>query len=251
MNKFQIEKLHKDYYKLGIGNSPGYKEKKLIAAINNIDYIQDINRKHNPLIPPKNKQTNAIFAAYQYLLMQTHEKKTVSKELIITTHKIRTQNENGHTAIDKITNDAIERLCNTINAQLHNNANETLQVSFDAHTHLMAIHPWDECWPDALMLMHYIQTITNIPLTVIDKEDIKLYFSFLEIQNSENVTFEATFENFMLLQHIKMLKSEIIAFRNLSESTPKILAGLAERQEKGEFKINEINITNLWEDMNV
>lgn len=85
---------------------------------------------------------------------------------------------------------------------------EQLETSFMAHFHLVTIHPfYDGNGRTSRLLMNYIQEISNLPLTIVYKEDKADYFNALqETRKQDDISI---FKNFMFSQYEKYLKEEI------------------------------------------
>jgi Fic family protein len=97
----------------------------------------------------------------------------------------------------------ISNLLNTVKTN-----EEIYQLSFDAHFYLVSIHPWfDGNGRAPRLLMNYIQSLFKKPLSIVFLEDKPAYIKALnDSRDNDDVNI---FREFMLIQHLKYLKSEI------------------------------------------
>jgi Fic family protein len=107
----------------------------------------------------------------------------------------------------------VEKLCNGVNEKTKNTATviEQLNICFDAHFDLVTIHPfYDGNGRTSRLLMNYLQTYFNLPISIIFKEDKAQYFeALIETRKQQNISI---FRNFMYLQYHKYLQQEINKF---------------------------------------
>jgi Fic family protein len=85
---------------------------------------------------------------------------------------------------------------------------EQLTLSFDAHQQLVSIHPFnDGNGRTARLLMNYVQHYFSQPLTVVFREDKRMYFDALEeSRRNDDLT---PFREFMKGQHYKSLLQQL------------------------------------------
>ena len=117
---------------------------------------------------------------------------------------------------DKIP-EAVNAFCDEYNNQiLSENKIDVLRSSFDAHVHLILIHPWqDGNKRTSRLLMNFIQQQAGLPLTKVHAEDSSEYLAALkEVKNTDNLD---AFRTFMLKQHIKTLQAEIVEYKKYKE----------------------------------
>jgi Fic family protein len=108
----------------------------------------------------------------------------------------------------------VDKLCHELNSKLNHvsELKDIYTLSFDAHLNLATIHPWgDGNGRISRLLMNYIQFWYNVIPSKIYKEDRADYIASL--RESQDKSDPKSFQNFMLIQQIKMLKEEIANFK--------------------------------------
>lgn len=111
--------------------------------------------------------------------------------------------------IDKLTKD----LCSQIQKEMSDvsNIQQQLICSFDAHFELVSIHPfYDGNGRTSRLLMNFIQSYFNLPLSLVFKEDKNDYYQALE--DAREKKDKTIFYEFMSLQYIKLLEKEIASY---------------------------------------
>ena len=113
--------------------------------------------------------------------------------------------------------EAVGVFCEEFNRQLKtDNKTEILRSSFDAHANLVLIHPWqDGNKRTSRLVMNFIQQRAGLPLTKVHKEDSREYL--LALKKAKDTGDLNPFRNFMVKQHIKTLKNEITAYKQISK----------------------------------
>lgn len=110
----------------------------------------------------------------------------------------------------------VNELCDKLNSRLAttNSRLDKLEASFTAHFHLVTIHPfYDGNGRTSRLLMNYIQKISDLPLSIVYKEDKADYFTALqETRRQDNID---VFKNFMYNQYEKYLKDEIRKYQEI------------------------------------
>jgi len=106
----------------------------------------------------------------------------------------------------------IDEFCENLNRKLNakpQNLKELYEITFNAHLDLATIHPWaDGNGRTARLLMNFLQFHFKIVPTKIFLEDRAEYIASLrESQEAED---NSHFLNFMALEHLKTLESQII-----------------------------------------
>jgi len=110
--------------------------------------------------------------------------------------------------------DLVSKLCREYNSKLK--TSDTFQkkceLSFKIHFDFVSIHPFgDGNGRTSRLLMNYIQTYFNLPLSVVYKENRIKYVNALEsARNKEDMK---PFYDFMFSQYAKFLKKEIEEFQ--------------------------------------
>lgn len=105
--------------------------------------------------------------------------------------------------VEQLTWQLRQRMTDAISLQ------EQLHVAFDAHQQLVSIHPFnDGNGRTSRLLMNFIQHYFGQPLTVVFREDKREYFAALE--NSRRTDDLEVFRSFMLFQHLKSLKHQLL-----------------------------------------
>jgi Fic family protein len=104
----------------------------------------------------------------------------------------------------------VHELCQQLQSKINTvTTNEEIyNLSFDAHYYLVSIHPWfDGNGRTSRLLMNYIQTYHQKPLSIVFLEDKADYIKALtDSTEKKDITI---FRNFMSAQHIKYFKKEI------------------------------------------
>ena len=105
----------------------------------------------------------------------------------------------------------LETLCERLNEMINKEGvsiEEQLKISFFVHFNLVRIHPFtDGNGRTARLLMNYIQSIFNLPLSTVYQEDKAEYYNALiTARKKEDINI---FYDFMFTQYKKQLNSEI------------------------------------------
>ncbi len=110
----------------------------------------------------------------------------------------------------------VEKLCETTNKDLKNVLESKLpnsfelkcKIAFQLHFELVSIHPFgDGNGRTSRLLMNYVQSYFDLPLSIVYKQDRLKYIEALEkARNTESL---APFFSFMFRQYEKFLKQEI------------------------------------------
>jgi Fic family protein len=106
--------------------------------------------------------------------------------------------------------DMIKTLCSEVNERLRSSLTlrEQINLSYSVHFNLASIHPhYDGNGRTARLLMNQLQTMFEIPLSVVYKEDKQDYFNALEASREEQSL--NSFSMFMDSQYSKYLKAQI------------------------------------------
>lgn len=112
--------------------------------------------------------------------------------------------------------------CNWINEQRNNLSDKKLtntdkyKLSFEAHYHLVEIHPWaDGNGRMSRLIMNLIQYEANLIPSILKKEDkIEYIKSLADAQTNED---KSIFIQFMLNNHIKNIKEQINDYKKSQE----------------------------------
>lgn len=108
----------------------------------------------------------------------------------------------------------VDQFCTEINKRLElvSSLKDIYTLSFDAHLNLVTIHPWgDGNGRMARLIMNYIQFFHQLIPTKIFSEDKAEYI--LSLRTSQDSDTPEAFRSFVLYQQIKMLKEEILNFK--------------------------------------
>ena len=113
--------------------------------------------------------------------------------------------------------EAVDVFCEEFNRQMKtNNKTDILRSSFDAHANLVLIHPWqDGNKRTSRLVMNFMQRRARLPLTKVHKEDSKEYL--LALKKAKDTGDLNPVRNFMVKQHIKTLKNEITAYKQINK----------------------------------
>ncbi len=112
----------------------------------------------------------------------------------------------------------VKELCDKLNTRLASTNSrlelDKLEASFFAHFHLVTIHPfYDGNGRTSRLLMNYIQKFSNLPLSIVYKEDKAEYFiALVETRKQDNIN---VFKEFMYSQYEKFLKEEIKKYQDI------------------------------------
>lgn len=108
----------------------------------------------------------------------------------------------------------LDDLCNDIDSKIKKSSSlkDIIQLSFDAHFHLVSIHPFgDGNGRTSRLLMNFIQSYHSLPLSIVFSEDKKDYFEALKkTRETEDINI---FREFMSSQYFKYLSSELEKFK--------------------------------------
>jgi len=117
--------------------------------------------------------------------------------------------------------EAVRIFCEEFNRQMKTDNNtDILRSSFDAHANLVLIHPWqDGNKRTSRLVMNFMQRRAGLPLTKVHKEDSKEYL--LALKKAKDTGDLNPFRNFMVKQHIKTLKNEIAAYKQINKKNEK------------------------------
>ena len=120
-----------------------------------------------------------------------------------------------------------ENLVKEVNQKLNEKLTlkEKYELSFDAHFNLVSIHPFgDGNGRTSRLLMNYIQTVLEIPMTLIFQDEKLNYIKALEeTRKKEDISI---FRKFMFNQLERFLKEEITKFESEKKNI-KINKGLS------------------------
>jgi Fic family protein len=104
----------------------------------------------------------------------------------------------------------VEKLCAALNKGLtiEMTPEEMLNLSFDAHSDLVTIHPfYDGNGRTSRLLMNFIQSYFDLPMGIVFKEDKADYFQALvQSREKEDLTI---FRQFMMEQYLRFLSKEL------------------------------------------
>jgi Fic family protein len=91
---------------------------------------------------------------------------------------------------------------------------DKLETSFGAHFNLVTIHPfYDGNGRTSRLLMNYIQKVSDLPMSIVYKEDKADYFTALQESRKQNSL--DPFKGFMFGQYEKYLKEEITKYQEI------------------------------------
>lgn len=98
--------------------------------------------------------------------------------------------------------------------QLAKSDEDKLLLAFNTHFELVSIHPFgDGNGGISRLMMNYILTYFELPMTIVFKQDRIKYIDALEVaRNKEDNTI---FFKFMFAQYEKFIKKEIKVLKNL------------------------------------
>ncbi len=182
------------------------------------------------------------FAALQFILQEAKDKRTLTPEFIqkINSYVMKSTGGIYNTVLgvidasqgmfrkgnvsaggtyfvnyDKVES-LVKELCDKLNSLLASTDSrfEKLEASFTAHFHLVTIHPfYDGNGRTSRLLMNYIQKVSDLPLSIVYKEDKADYFTALdETRKQDNINI---FKVFMFSQYEKFLKEEIKKYQEI------------------------------------
>ena len=104
----------------------------------------------------------------------------------------------------------LKNLCDDLNSKINQTKTieEINELAFLAHYQLATIHPFvDGNGRTSRLLMNYIQSYHNIPMTIVFEEDRQQYIeSLIATRKEENIQL---FLAFMNRQHVKFLSTEV------------------------------------------
>ncbi len=109
------------------------------------------------------------------------------------------------------------KLCNEVNAKLKTakTLEDKCQLAFKIHFDFVSIHPFgDGNGRTARLLMNYIQTYFDIPLSIVFKQNKIKYVNTLELAIKKDDL--QVFYDFMFSQYFKFLKKEIKEMKKTS-----------------------------------
>jgi len=116
---------------------------------------------------------------------------------------------------------AVSIFCEEFNRQMEaDNNTDILRSCFDAHANLVLIHPWqDGNKRTSRLVMNFMQRRAGLPLTKVHKENSREYL--LALKKAKDTGDLNPFRNFMVKQHIKTLKNEIAAYKQIKKKNEK------------------------------
>lgn len=199
---------------------------------------EDLTPKGKPL--EHTLMTKDHFGALQYILQEAKNERTITPDFIQKINACVMKSTGGiyNTAFGTIdasrgmyrkgnvsaggsyfvNYDKVEGLVKALCDQLHTRLAsaharlEKLEVSFMAHFHLVTIHPfYDGNGRTSRLLMNYIQKYSELPLSIVYKEDKADYYTAL--QESRKLEDINIFKAFMYSQYAKYLKEEINKYK--------------------------------------
>lgn len=110
--------------------------------------------------------------------------------------------------------DLLEKMLSEINAEIKkaNTIEEKLKLSFKIHFQFVSIHPFgDGNGRVSRLLMNYVQTYFNLPISIVSKSSRIKYIDALEsTRNKDDIEI---FYKFMFSEYTKFLKKELKALR--------------------------------------
>lgn len=145
----------------------------------------------------------------------------------------------------------LEEFCRQVNEQrgmlLHsNNIFDKYMMSFDAHLHLVTIHPWaDGNGRMSRLIMNLLQIEFGLIPSKVNKDNKANYIQALIEARAQNSV--EPFRNFMLMEHVNNLQSEIEVFKLSIEGGQKT----KEVDRKGGQKTKEIILRLIREDAQI
>ena len=115
----------------------------------------------------------------------------------------------------------LEDFCDWLNSKRHEieeyDLNQIYDLSFEAHYHLVSIHPWaDGNGRMARLVMNMIQYEAGVPLSVVQKESRAAYIESLSQSQEEDSP--QPFLDFMIHHHISNLEREIKRYKQTLEN---------------------------------
>jgi len=124
--------------------------------------------------------------------------------------------------VEYLTNELVDILVSKMKGNL--STMQKLNLSFDAHYNLVAIHPFgDGNGRTSRLLMNYIQAYYGLPLAIVNSEDKQEYIqSIIDTTEKGNIQF---FRDFMLGQYKKRLNEEISLYNQPSNINTKDKGG--------------------------
>lgn len=125
----------------------------------------------------------------------------------------------------------IKKLCEDTNQEISNakTFEEKCNLAFMVHFNFISIHPFgDGNGRTSRLLMNYVQSMFNLPLSIVFKSDRLKYVGALEgARNSVNIDI---FYQFMYAQYVKFLKLEILQLQD--DATAKKRTGINAKETK-------------------
>lgn len=95
---------------------------------------------------------------------------------------------------------------------------QQLNLSFDAHYHLVAIHPfYDGNGRTSRLIMNFIQAKYELPLAIVHSENKAAYIE--AIVKTKETEEPEHFRNFMLNEYISLLQNEIAKYQEMYKSS--------------------------------
>lgn len=115
----------------------------------------------------------------------------------------------------------LEKFCDWLNSKRYEieeyDLNQIYDLSFEAHYHLVSIHPWaDGNGRMARLVMNMIQYEAGVPLSVVQKESRAAYIESLSQSQEEDSP--QPFLDFMIHHHISNLEREIKQYKQTLEN---------------------------------
>jgi Fic family protein len=215
------EKLNAEYISLNLIDIIDYEKYKLYAIVTSSTQLEGstlteidtklllddgITAKGKPLEHHLMVKDN--YEAMKFAMKAGDEKQLLSADFL---KKLNSLNmaETG--------TEAVHIFCEEFNRQMKtDNKTDILRSSFDAHANLVLIHPWqDGNKRTSRLLMNFMQRRAGLPLTKVHKEDSK--DSLLVLKKAKDTGDLNPFRDFMVKQHIKTLKNEIAAYKQMNK----------------------------------
>ena len=138
----------------------------------------------------------------------------------------------------------LEEFCQTMNKARHEinprDVDAVYRLSFDAHYHLVTIHPWaDGNGRMARLIMNYIQFEFGLVPSKVDKESKADYIRALECSREQESL--QPFRDFMAAHHAQNLLKMMDEYQTSSEHLPNLTEGKSnqESNQKSNQKILE------------
>lgn len=116
--------------------------------------------------------------------------------------------------VERLTEELIKLIWDGIKTEL--SVQEALNLSFDAHYHLVAIHPfYDGNGRTSRLLMNFLQASFDLPLAIVQSENKAAYIeAIIKTKETED---PVHFREFMQMEYTALLQGDIDRYREMDK----------------------------------